>query len=181
MIARALDLTDSKGSIGAVVRDGYMSGKGGFGMKSMVTAAEADEIIARITAEAQGAPDVRIVGAHAIASNVVALTLNAKLAEVDFKDFALSYQMGSWKSLTPAFKGLQLKKGAAATNQFGNTVVFFETVEQLGESATYALPEKPGAFSGDLAQAVQQANNLVSWQMNHGGWTKAMPYDRPWN
>ncbi|WP_373229848.1 pectate lyase [Cohnella sp.] len=181
MIARALSLTDSNGSIGAVVRHGYMSGKGGFGEKAMVTSAEAHEIIARIAAETQGSPEVRIVGAHAVASNIVAVTLNARLAEVDYKDLTLSYPTGSWKSLTPAFKGLQLKKGAKGTNTFGNTVVFFETVEQLGNGATFAHEKKPGSFTGDLAQAIQQANNLVSWQMDHGGWTKAMPYNRPWN
>ncbi|MCI3923129.1 pectate lyase [Paenibacillus sp. TRM 82003] len=185
MIAKAMQLRTGggNGSVGAVQREGYMSARGGrgFGQGDMLTAAEASAIASRIASETTGASDVRLVGVHTVTSNIVAVTLNAPLASIDYKDIALSVPTGSWKSLNPAFRELQPTKGAAGTNRFGNTVLFFETAEPIGPGASYSPPHKPGEFAGDLAQAIQQANNLVSWQMDHGGWTKSMPYDRPWN
>ena len=183
-IAKALGLPSGNGgSVGAVLREGYMSAKGGngFGEKDLLTAEEAAGIAARIAAESGGAPDVRIVGVHAVTSNIVAVTLNAPLADIDYKDIAISVPTGVWKTLNPAFRDLAATKGAAGTNRFGNTVLLYETAEPIGPGGSYVPPPKPGAFPGDLAQAIRQANNLVSWQMDHGGWTKAMPYDRPWN
>jgi len=185
MLAKALRLKagNGEGSVGAVIREGYMSAKGGnsFGENDALTAAEASTIAARVAAEAEGAADVRVVGIHTVTDRIVAVTLNAPLADVDYKDIALSVPTGGWKALNPAFRSLQVTKGAAGTNRFGNTVLFYETVEPLGPGASYVPAPQPGSYSGNLEEAIRQANNLVSWQMDHGGWTKAMPYDRPWN
>lgn len=185
MIAKALHLIptsmDGNGGIGAVIREGYMSAKGGFGNNDFLTVAEALEIAADIDAETEGAENIRIVGVHAVASNVVAVTLNSALEEVNYKDIVLSAPSGTWKSLNPAFKNMQLKKAAAGTNRFGNTVILFETLEQFGEDATIMSEPAAGSLAGDLNDAIMKAEYLVSWQMDHGGWTKSMPYDRAWN
>ncbi len=185
MIAKALDLipesANGNSGIGAVVREGYMSAKGGFDKNNFVTITEAMEIVAAVSSDAEGPEEIRIVGVHAVASNVVAVTLNSRLVDVDYKDIVLSRSTGTWKSLNPAFKNLTLKKAAAGTNRFGNTVIFFETMEVFGEDATIVNETAAGGLTGDLSDAVVKAENLVSWQMDHGGWTKAMPYDRAWN
>ncbi|MCA0756697.1 pectate lyase [Paenibacillus sp. N4] len=185
MIAKALDLIPDSASgssgIGAAIREGYMSAKGGFGKKDFVTAAEAKEIATAISSKTEGAEQISIVGVHAVASNVVAVTLNSPLVEIDYKDIVLNKATGTWKSFNPAFKNLTLKKAAAGTNRFGNTVLLFETAEELGEDATIANETAAGGLAGDLNEAIAKAENLLSWQMDHGGWTKAMPYDRAWN
>ncbi|WP_199620690.1 pectate lyase [Paenibacillus alkalitolerans] len=187
MIANALDLVpnpdDSNAAIGAVVRAGYMSAKDGksFGEEDLLSASEAAAIAERIASKNQGAEHVRVAGVHVVASNIAAVSLNGKLEDVEYKDLVLSTPGGTWKSLTPAFKNLQLKKAATAANRFGNTVIFFETVETFGEDATIVNDKQSGGFAGDLNEAIAKANNLVSWQMDHGGWTKSMPYDRPWD
>ena len=185
LIAAALDLRvgGGNGSIGVVMREGYMSNGGGrnFGINTLLTAEEAAEIMERIAEERENAQDVRIVGVHTVTSNIVAVTLNAQLTEIDYKDIAISVPTGSWKTLNPSFRDVGLTKGAAGTNRYGNTVLFFETAESFGPGASYHPEPSGGTFFGDLAKAVEQANNLVSWQMDHGGWTKSMPYDRPWD
>ncbi|CAM4445044.1 pectate lyase [Paenibacillus tarimensis] len=189
MLAKALKLKagkDSRGAIGAVTKEGYMSAEGGrgFGQKDYLTVGEAEfirELLEKKVKGALGADDIRIAGVHAVASNIAAVTLNGKLKEVDVKDIVLSVPTGSWKSLTPAFKDLQLTKAAAGENRYGNTVLFFETVETFGDGGLIEGEEAADDFAGDLGDAVRKANNLVSWQMDHGGWTKAMPYDRAWD
>ena len=187
MIARALQLTkadeDGNGSVGAVVRAGYISAEGGrgFGEQDYLTVEEARQIAARIGAEAPGAPHIGIAGVHAIGDRLVAVTLNGALQHIDYQDLALSAPTGSWRSLTPAFHPLQLRKAASGTNRFGHTVVVYEMAETLGSGATYAPPKAPPQFSGNVAEAVKQAQYYVSWQMDHGGWTKSMPYHRAWN
>lgn len=182
MIARALDLhrgnDRGSGSIGAVIREGIMNPQGGrnFGSPFYLTAEEAETIMDFISGLHDGAEHVSIVGVHAVTNHIAAVTLNAKLAEIDFHDFSISLPAGNWRTLHPAFKDLTLTKAAAGTNRFGNTVIFYETAEDL-----FAREAASGGFSGDLDAAVEQAHHLVSWQMDHGGWTKGMPYDRPWD
>lgn len=185
MIAKALGLIpasmNGNSGIGAVIREGYMSANGGFGNNHFITAAEALEIAAAISSKTEGDDEIRIVGVHAVASNVVAVTLNSELKEVDYKDIVLSMPSGTWKSYNPAFKNLQLKKAAAGTNRFGNTVILFETVEAFGKDAEIVNNAAASGLAGDLNNAIMKAEYLLSWQMDHGGWTKAMPYDRAWN
>ena len=185
MIAKALHLISASkngnGGIGAVISEGYMSGKGGFGNKDFLTVAEASEIAAAIDSKTEGAEDIRIVGVHAVASNIVAVTLNSALEVVDYKDIVLSMPSGTWKSLNPSFNNMQLKKAAAGTNRFGNTVILYETLEQFGEDAAIMNEAAASGLAGDMNDAIKKAEFLVSWQMDHGGWTKAMPYDRAWN
>lgn len=185
MIARALHLTGasegSNGGVGAVVKEGYMSANNGFGAKDYLTAAEAGEVAERIAAESGSAKKLSIVGAYTVASNIAAVILNGELETVDYKDFALRTPTGSWESLAPAFRDLELVKAARGTNRFGNTVILFETAESFGKDATITGEAEEYEFEGDLDAAIEKAHNLVSWQMDHGGWTKSMPYDRAWN
>ncbi len=185
MLAKALKLKagGGNGAVGAVVREGIMSAGGGndFGSKSMLKASEAATILQRLRSFSARPNDVRVVGVHAVAERIAAVTLNAPLADVDFGDVAISVPEGAWKTLNPAFRDVPATRAAAGVNRFGNTVLFYELTESLGPGATYAPAPGNPPDSGDLTQAVRQANNLVSWQMDHGGWTKAMPYDRPWN
>ncbi len=172
----------SKGIVGAVLGGKLMSPKadGSFGAKAPLTRGEAEELLAKIAPAAgdAAASGVHIAGVHAISNRVVAVTLNGKFDKFDYNDIALRVPTGSWATLTPNLtKEIAVGKAALATNRYGNTVVVFETVEPLEE----ATKEEQQAFSGDLEAAVKQAENYVSWQMDHGGWTKSMPYDRAWD
>ncbi|WP_202076567.1 pectate lyase [Caldalkalibacillus salinus] len=175
------DMPDkSKGAIGAAASKGYMRAlaSGKFGVSEPLTYTEAEALIERISpTETQ---EARVVSADVVADNIVLVTLNTTFEDVDFNDVALQIPAGSWDTLTPTLKTFAASKVAQAQNMFGHTVLVYETVHPLGENATYSESDDT-TFTGDLEDAIRRAERYVSWQMDHGGWTKGMDYSRMWD
>ncbi|CAG7644431.1 pectate lyase [Paenibacillus allorhizosphaerae] len=136
-----------------------------------------------------------IVKAEVTAPTTVKLTLGQKLTTFVPSDFELSGAMGTWYSLNANLsnKYFTVKRATAETNAEGNTVVVIETDQPINPDATITVPvtENPKSvpylstayYSGDRAKDIQQAEYLLGWQMDHGGWFKFSgdKYKRAWD
>lgn len=190
MIADLLDLSpgnakqeeNSEAAVGAVVSRGYMSAKPGFGDHDLLTVGEAERIFDKIAGEVnQPAKQVHVVSAQAVSSKLVAVMLNGKFTDFDVRALTLKAASGSFKSLNPSFKNIYPTRAAVSENKFGDTVILYEVQDSLDKGKI--VNEADHEFSGNLEDMKKEANNLVSWQMDHGGWTKSMEkeYSRLWD
>ncbi|KAB8127934.1 pectate lyase [Gracilibacillus oryzae] len=149
---------------------------------SVLTWGEAKEMVAPLKKENQS-EHVEIVGAHAVGTNVMAVTLNGKFDTFDVKDLEVVVPTGDWALLAPGFENLPIDKAAQTVNKFGQTVIVLHSLEAWDEAAEYVQEIEETKFSGDLDTAIAEADNLLTWQMDNGGWTKNWShiYTRPWD
>ncbi|MEH7381471.1 pectate lyase [Bacillus sp. JJ1533] len=126
---------------------------------------------------------VQIANVHAISSNLITITLNSTFEDFDYSDIRVVYPTGNWSTLSPNFKNLKIDKGAKGTNKFGQTVLILNSLDELDQNGQYIVEPEKVVFKGDLNDAIRKADNLITWQMDHGGWTKnwSYIYERPWN
>jgi PelA/Pel-15E family pectate lyase len=173
----------SKGFIGAVLNEGYMSVQedGSFGPTEFLDANEEKQIYDKMERN-RSKESIHIVRADAITNDLILVTLDGKFDEIDTYDIMISVPSKSWSGLDPAFIDLQINQVAVGQNMLGNTVLIYQLKETLDDQANYWMDAKT-TFSGDLDSLKIDAQNLVSWQMDHGGWTKSMEeeYKRPWD
>ncbi|WP_054861066.1 hypothetical protein [Gracilibacillus sp. JCM 18860] len=113
----------------------------------------------------------------------MAVTLNGHFEEFDYNDLEVVVPTRKWDLLSPGFENLRIDKAAHTTNKFGQTVVILHSLDDWNEYAEYEQEIEETKFSGDLDTAIEEANNLLTWQMEHGGWTKNWShiYTRPWD
>ncbi|SHM52466.1 pectate lyase [Gracilibacillus kekensis] len=145
-----------------------------------LTWGEAKELITTVDSEQDS---VDIAGAHAISNNVLVVTLNGTFNEFSYSDLDVVVPTRKLELLSPGFQNLRIDKAAKATNRFGQTVIVMHSQDQWNEYAEYPLETEETRFSGDLDTAIEEADNLLTWQMEHGGWTKNWShiYTRPWD
>lgn len=127
--------------------------------------------------------EIELVGVHAVSSNVMAVTLNGHFEEFDYNDLEVVVPTRKWDLLSPGFENLRIDKATHTTNKFGQTVVILHSLDDWNEYAEYEQEIEETKFSGNLDTAIEEANNLLTWQMEHGGWTKNWShiYTRPWD
>jgi PelA/Pel-15E family pectate lyase len=194
MIAAALDLAPNpnaasedipeknKGAIGAVAKKGYMDQKNGFSPEKNMTRVEAKEVVKRMVADSENAADdLSIVGVYSVSPTIVAVTLNGFIENFDFDDISIVSPTGSWKTLNPGFKNLPIAKASQGVNKFGQTVLVFESLDEWNEDAQFDWDSKEPQFAGDLEAAIIEAKNIMSWQMDHGGFSKGINYSSEWD
>nr|BAB90989.1 pectate lyase P358 [Bacillus sp. P-358] len=126
---------------------------------------------------------VQIANVHAVSNNIIAVTLNSSFDDFDFSDINVVYPTGNWSTLSPNFKNLRIDKGAKGVNKFGQTVLILNSLDELNQNGQYIVDPEKVAYKGNLNDAIRRADNLLTWQMEHGGWTKnwSYIYERPWN
>ncbi|XEC96645.1 pectate lyase [Paenibacillus tarimensis] len=184
ILARVLDLKtgkDANGANGAVIKEGLMEGKGGFGPNNPLMRSEAEQIFEKVAARVQSSEGVQIVRAESVAPQLIAVHLNGSFDSFDIHSLQLQKAAGVWKGLNPMLREMYPTRAAVAKNRFGQTVVLYEIQETMTDGK---LPGNEGSrFTGDLQEAVKQAEYYVSWQMDHGGWNKNMAsqFARMWN
>ncbi|SER68130.1 pectate lyase, PelA/Pel-15E family [Gracilibacillus ureilyticus] len=149
---------------------------------SLLTWGEAKELIASIQSENQS-ESADVVGVHAVANNIIAVTLNGQFDTFNVNDLKVVVPTREWDLLSPGFENLAIDKAAQTTNKFGQTVIVLHSLDEWNEEAEYVQEIEETRFSGDLETAVAEADNLLTWQMDNGGWTKNWPhiYTRPWD
>lgn len=127
--------------------------------------------------------------------NTVEVTFNGHIANFDPSDLELQSALGEWDSLNPRLTpNFTIKNIEIFENSVGQTVVVFETEETINLDGTFEreVVEDPhnvpylraNYYSSDLQQSIEQADNLLTWQMDHGGWDKNRSdtdYTRPWD
>jgi PelA/Pel-15E family pectate lyase len=175
---------NSRGAIGAVLAGRYMEAKGGnFGAGTPVTVNEAEEIAAKIALNKdKPVSEVEIVRAEAVSPKHIAVVLNGQFDQFDVKSLTLRASGEKWSGLNPKLVDLKPARAAVGKNRFGDTVVIYEVREALQEGRLVTQATQ-ASFTGNVEQAKQQAEYLMSWQMDHGGWTKSMEkqYARLWD
>ncbi|MEK5444063.1 MULTISPECIES: pectate lyase [unclassified Fredinandcohnia] len=147
-----------------------------------LTWGEAKNLVNTLPSEEQR-KTVQIADVHAISSNLIAVTLNSSFDEFDFSDISVVYPTGNWTTLSPNFKNLRIDKAAKGKNKFGQTVLILNSLDELDQNGKYIVEPEKITFKGDLNDAIRKADNLLTWQMENGGWTKNWPhiYERPWD
>lgn len=152
------------------------------GIKKNMTWDEAKEMVASLKEESDKASDtISIANVRTLTPHLIAVTVNGKLEKLDIEDIKLSIPSGSWKGLTPLLtEHLRVPTAGSTTDMFGNTVILFETIEEI-DGAFYFAEQEEESFSGDLNAAKELADNMISWQLENGGWSKGIDYDSPWN
>ncbi|MGJ9384684.1 pectate lyase [Salipaludibacillus sp. CF4.18] len=153
-----------------------------FGIKSNMTWKEAQQLVQKLVDKSdKSTNDVNIARVDALTSNLIALTFNGTFETFDFSDVAISVPRGSWESLSPLLdRNLRIAKGAHGMDTFGNTVLILESMDELSGDK-FIVEKEPQQFSGDLEEAIKQADNMLTWQMEHGGWSKAIDYSHAWD
>ncbi|MGP4038471.1 pectate lyase [Gracilibacillus sp. D59] len=147
-----------------------------------LTWGEARDLVALLEAQNES-ETVDIAGVHAVSNNLIAVTLNGYFEEFTYADLEVVVPTRKWELLAPGFTNLNIDKAAKATNKFGQTVIVMHSLDEWNEYAEYPIEFEETRFSGDLDTAIEKADNLLTWQMEHGGWTKNWPhiYTRPWD
>ena len=186
IISEILDLKPGKGNnnnaVGAVVSKGIMSGKPGFGKKDYVTIGEAARILEKIEKVTNSqSNEFHVVNSLSVTPQLVVVMLNGQVENFDVKALAIKAATGSFNGLNPSLENVYPTRAAVGENRFGDTVVLYELQQPLKDGKI--AKEENNEFTGDLEEAKKRAENLVSWQMDHGGWTKSMDeeYSRPWD
>ncbi|MDG5786609.1 pectate lyase [Evansella sp. AB-P1] len=148
-----------------------------------LTWGEAKEIADSIRLNDFDQQNVEILAVNALANDLVAVTLNSYFENFDYNDLDVLIATRHWTTMSPGFRNIQISKAAKGTNQFGQTVLFFKSLEEWDEAGNFKGDLQEPTFTGDLEAAIEKAYNLVSWQMDHGGWTKDMEteYGTRWN
>ncbi|WP_205418625.1 pectate lyase [Paraliobacillus sediminis] len=151
-------------------------------VEDVLTWGEAKELVAPFR-ENNSSEQVNIVGVHAVTTNLMVVTLDSYFETFDFSDIDVVIPTNEWEQLSLGFKNLRIDKAAQGINEFGQTVVVLRSLDEWDEYAEYQEQIEEVRFSGDLDKAIQEADNLLTWQMDHGGWTKNWPqiYTRAWD
>src|SRR5699024_2277579 len=114
---------------------------------------------------------------------------------LDPEDLELQSAMGDWEEqnpkLTANFNILNTEVGTNNKNQTTLTIEVEETLNMDGtipremEEDPHNVPYlKASYYSDDLEASIEQADNLLTWQMDHGGGAKNKSdndYTRPWD
>lgn len=126
---------------------------------------------------------VNMVGVHAVANNLILVTLDSYFETFDYSDIDAVVATNDWELLSPGFEDLRIDKAAKGINKFGQTVVVLHSMDEWDEEGKFQQAREEVRFSGDIDQAIVEADNLLTWQMDNGGWTKNWPhiYTRPWD
>jgi PelA/Pel-15E family pectate lyase len=135
---------------------------------------------------------VRMIKAEATGKNTIEITFDGPLTAFDPADIEIDSAMGDWLALNPKLTpNLSVESAEIHRNTQGQSVAVLQTVQALKADATITRPanEDPASlrspyYKGDPVKDKQQADYLLSWQMDNGGWYKYSEkdqYGRPWD
>jgi len=124
------------------------------------------------------AADAEIESVTVQDAHTIAVTLNGALADADAADISFSTYNVDWSSYKEVKGTLTVKESSVTTNDEGKTVLIF-TVEETLRNSSVVIPKKASNFS-NLNSAITLADNYITWQMDHGGWDKAIDGKTAW-
>ncbi|WP_185819479.1 pectate lyase [Salibacterium salarium] len=176
---------EGPGMMDKLAEQGLMNpnGENNYGIKSNMTWLETKQMVQELTKHSdKDRANVGIARVDALTNKLIAVTLNGTFEAFDYNDLSVSVPTGTWDSLSPALnRDLRISKAAQGTDIYGNTVLILESMDQLDKGAEFIEEEEEPTFSGDLDAAIEQADNMLTWQMEHGGWSKGIDYSNAWD
>ncbi|CAG7623449.1 hypothetical protein PAESOLCIP111_02523 [Paenibacillus solanacearum] len=135
-----------------------------------------------------------IVKAETAGTHAVEVTFSEKLNPFVAADVKLVAAAGSWYELNPKLtRFLTVEHVQTRTNERNQTVAVFTVSDRFHPDGSLVVPESrdpaklklltDGYDTGIREANVKQADRLLTWQLDHGGWYKNMQaqYARPWN
>src|SRR5690625_2261156 len=158
---------------------------------------ESEAVDIRVRPEEDAVPTgpIEIIKSTVKEPNMIEVTFNGLIENLDPEDLELQSAMGDWEEqnpkLTANFNILNTEVGTNNKNQTTLTIEVEETLNMDGtipremEEDPHNVPYlKASYYSDDLEKSIEQADNLLTWQMDHGGWAKNKSdndYTRPWD
>ncbi len=138
----------------------------------MVTAGVIAENPQNVTKSPDVSDKVEIKKVQTFGENFVVVTLNARLDKVSENDIILKNYSNNWYELEPSISNLQYLTIDYTLNENGETVFIYKLRKKVKDGKVIA--PKTGINFKNLAEAVNKADNYVSWQNNDGGWDKSV-------
>ncbi|WP_163539948.1 pectate lyase [Gracilibacillus sp. YIM 98692] len=165
----------------------------GFDLAGNPSNTESFQVISKGNAVPPG--PVEIISTVVTDPNTIEITFNSKLDHLDLNDLELLSAMGDWEEQNPKLtQNLSIKNTKMRINNEKQTVVEVETNETIHMDGTidrektedpHRVPFlKASYYSNDLEESIKQADHLLTWQMDHGGWYKNWSdtkYTREWD
>ncbi|MBP3888869.1 MAG: pectate lyase [Cellulosilyticum sp.] len=137
-------------------------------VKKGAIAKDASKVTTRPQAQGE---TVAIESVDAYGEQMVIVTLDSFIEKFNFSDLKLTAAGSDWYSLNGEFTDkITVKRAAQTVNEKGQTVLIYEINETL--DGTEFAPVEEVESIGDLQAAITKADHYVSWQMEHGGWSK---------
>lgn len=162
---------------------GYMEKKPGFGPKHYLKRNEMEAILDKLVHIRPAQGSAAVMRVDVVDGHTLIITLDSPFDRFDLNDLRLMAATGEWEKLSPDFVDLTITEGGIGVNMLGNTAIVLTMAKKLDEDGKYRVPQPEREYPGDLAEDRQKADYLISWQMDHGGWTKSMEkeYQRYWD
>ncbi|WP_282941426.1 hypothetical protein [Paenibacillus sp. RC67] len=127
--------------------------------------------------------ELQVISSVLTNPSTVEVTFTGKMSSFNAGDLAIKKAQGAWYGLEPLLSaGLPVSKVTTSENKNHQTVAVLELEQKLNEDATFPKEEiiVPGKapyftadyYTGSKEQNIEQANHLITWQMDNGGWFK---------
>jgi len=111
-------------------------------------------------------------------THTIVVTLNGALKNANPDDISFSTYNVDWSSYKEVSGTLTVKESSVTTNEEGKTVLVY-SVEETLRNTSVVIPKKASNFP-NLDAAITLADNYITWQMDHGGWDKAIDGKTAW-
>ncbi len=127
--------------------------------------------------------NVKISKVETVSKDTVLVTLDSFIEKLNANDIMLSAPTTTWDALNPKLKTLNVNGVAISQNSDGKTVLVYQLKDLLNENGGVSVEEPTKEFNGDVEVATERALNMVSYQLENGGWYKNADatYDKPWD
>ena len=110
--------------------------------------------------------------------HTIVVTLNGALKNANPEELSFSTYSIDWASYKEVKGALTIEDSSFNTNEEGKTVLVYTVAEPL-RNTSVVIPKSASNFS-NLKSAVTLADNYITWQMDHGGWDKAIDGKTAW-
>lgn len=174
----------SKGWIGAVISEGLISEENAFRATAPLQRGEAQAIADRLVKGGHADPGSgRIQNAYVVAEQGVLVVLDRYYETLNPGDVRLYVAQGDFSTLNPDLQPVTIKQASTGVNRLGQSVILYEIEPSLNEAAKLEMRAPKDEPDVDEQAVVERADHLVTWQLDHGGWSKDMgeKFDRPWD
>lgn len=129
--------------------------------------------------------NVSVESVRTLGSHCIVVTFDSKLESFDPSDIKLQAYTSDWYSLSPAIKDrISCDNYSVSVNSQGKTVVVYHINEEIqNDVLAPSFDDKTDYTAEEAQEAITKADNIISWQMDNGGWDKGydLHISRQWD